>query len=117
MTTLEVLSRLLPSLDEINQLLARIRKKHDIPEFLPDQIELAEAVWLDSSYDWDVIQQEAESGLRELLQHEFVGTGPQPSVERRHRHCIGKCPAALVDPYLETMDDLPGKSSAAKFSP
>ncbi len=44
MSRVEVLSRLLPSLDEINELLARVRKEHNISAFLPDDVETAAAV-------------------------------------------------------------------------
>jgi hypothetical protein len=42
MSQVDLLNRLLPSIPELNEILTKIRKKHNIPEVLPEHEQLIE---------------------------------------------------------------------------
>jgi hypothetical protein len=75
MTVQDVLTRLLPSIEDLDELLSRVRKKYDLPDLTIADRETIEAVKVDAKYDWDAIQQDVEKGLIERIDTVLVETG------------------------------------------
>ncbi|HUI88352.1 MAG TPA: hypothetical protein VLX61_06465 [Anaerolineales bacterium] len=75
MTAREVISRLLPSIEELNQVLTRVRDKHNLPDLTIADEETKKAVNSDPQYDWESIRQDIEKGLVEFFEPAIKETG------------------------------------------
>ena len=75
MTAREVISRLLPSIEELDQMLTRVRNKHDLPDLTTANEETKKAVNSDPQYDWEAIRQDIENGLNEFFEPAIKETG------------------------------------------
>ena len=69
MSQVELVSRLSPSIPELNVILTRIREKHLIEEVRPENIELIESTSQQYTIEeWEAIRLDIENELRALLQ-------------------------------------------------
>ncbi|MGA7193613.1 MAG: hypothetical protein WBW94_08285 [Anaerolineales bacterium] len=68
MTAREVISILLPSIEELNLMLTRIRQKYNLPDLTIADEETKKAVNSDPQYDWEAIRQDIEKGLVEFFE-------------------------------------------------
>src|SRR5262245_11240211 len=58
---LGILSRLLPSLPKLKEMFQKIRRKHQIPEVLPENEQLAETLAQERTLEkWETMRQEIE---------------------------------------------------------
>jgi hypothetical protein len=68
MNQVELLSRLVPSIPEVKNILRTVREKHNIPEVLPENEQLAQLLLESEFYDWEAIRQDIENELRGWFQ-------------------------------------------------
>ena len=65
----ELFGNLTPNIPEINDILKRVREKHNIPEVLPEHEQLVESLFQERTLDeWETIRQEIEDELRKRFQ-------------------------------------------------
>jgi hypothetical protein len=69
MSQVELLSRLLPSLEEVDEILTKIREKYLIEKVLPENEQLAEIILQQRTIEeWEAVRQEIENELRAWIQ-------------------------------------------------
>jgi HEPN domain-containing protein len=67
MNEISLLSKLLPSTPELDELLRKIREKYNIPSILPENVQLAETLSQERTVEeWEGIRQEIEDGARRI---------------------------------------------------
>jgi hypothetical protein len=69
MSQVELLSRLLPSLEEVDEILTKIREKYLLEKVLPENEQLAEIILQQRTIEeWEAVRQEIENELRAWIQ-------------------------------------------------
>jgi hypothetical protein len=69
MSQVELLSRLLPSIPELNEILTKIREKYLIEEVRPENKELVESISQQLTLEgWEAVRQDIENELRAWIQ-------------------------------------------------
>ena len=64
MSQVDLLKKLLPSISELNEILTKIREKHNIPPVLPEHKQLIETLSQERTLkEWEAIRQEIEKHL------------------------------------------------------